>query len=269
MGIKGLNKLINQYAETALTQKHISEFCGSRVAIDSEILIHKFRTVDSDNSHIFGFINNIFWHLENGIVPIYVFDGAPNIAKQSNVLVKRFTYKEQMYRKVEELENKFLEQLDDMTNKNFDMTKNFDMSQEDNETRYEHTEHEHTEHEHTEHEHTELSPEINNTLDQLFKIQRKMSFMTVTKNHRNECKYLLKLMGIPFIVANEDAEALCVALQRKNLVDYIYTEDTDAIPYFVARLNEELEKSITSFKILRKGDTLDMVTVIDVKIIFT
>ena len=45
--------------------------------------------------------------------------------------------------------------------------------------------------------HTELSPEINDTLDQLFKIQRKMTFMTVTKNHRNECKYLLKLMGIP------------------------------------------------------------------------
>ena len=68
-------------------------------------------------------------------------------------------------------------------------------------------------------------------------------------------------------MANEDAEALCVALQRKNLVDYVYTEDTDAIPYFVASLNEELDLSSTSFKIFRKGDSQDMITVIDIKVI--
>ena len=108
MGIKGLNKLISQYAATALSQKHVSEFCGSRVAIDSEILIHKFRTIESKNSHIFGFINNVFWHLENGIVPIYVFDGAPNSAKQSNVLTKRFTYKEQILKKSKNSKLSFL-----------------------------------------------------------------------------------------------------------------------------------------------------------------
>jgi len=232
MGIKGLNKLISQFASSAISLHNIDEFCGSKVAIDGEILIHKFRTVESKNSHIFGFLNNIFWHLRHGIIPIYVFDGAPNIAKQTNVLSKRLSFKEHMYQKAEELENKFVEQLD-----NIDNTKSTSV----------------------------LSPEINDTLDQLFKIQRKMSFMTVTKNHRNECKYLLKLMGIPFIVANEDAEALCVSLHRKGQVDYIYTEDTDAITYFAASLVTS-GISTKNIKILRKGfESLDndMVTVID------
>jgi flap endonuclease-1 len=234
MGIKGLNKLISQYAASAITQKHISEFSGSKVAIDSEILIHKYRTVDSKNSHIFGFINNVFWNLENGIVPIYVFDGCPNIVKQTNVLTKRFNYKEQITCKIEELENKFVEQLDQL-----DLIDKKDSP-----------------------ESNVLGPEINDTLDQLFKIQRKLSFMTVSKNHRNECKYLLKLMGIPFIVANEDAEAFCVVLQRRGIANYVYTEDTDIIPYYIASFEHNFFSK--PIKVLRKGYLSSMVTVIDV-----
>lgn len=234
MGIKGLNKLINQYALSSISQQHISDFRGTKVAIDSEILIHKYRSIDSRNSHIFGFIKNIFWHLENGIIPIYVFDGCPSSAKQSNVLSKRFTYREQISRKVEELENKFEKQLDSIDN----------YSSKDNSL--------------------ELNPEINDTLDQLLKIQRKMTYMTVGKNHRNECKYLLKLMGIPFIVANEDAEAFCVTLQKKGIADYVYTEDTDIIPYFIASLEEKEQEQERPIKVLRKGYFNSMVTVIDI-----
>lgn len=235
MGIKGLNKLINQYAANAISQKHISEFCGSKVAIDSEILIHKYRSLDSKNSHIFGFINNIFWYLENGIIPIYVFDGYPSVAKQANALTKRFNYREQISRRVEELENKFVEQLDNIDK--------YPSEGKDS---------------------VELNPEINDTLDQLLKIQRKMTFMTVGKNHRNECKYLLKLMGIPFIIANEDAEAYCVTLQRKGIADYVYTEDTDIIPYFIASMEGLEQKQFRPIKIFRKGYLNSNVTVIDV-----
>ncbi len=242
MGIKGLNKLISQYAPSSISQKDISEFKGTKVAIDSEILIHKFRSVDSRNSHIFGFINNVFWHLENGIVPIYVFDGCPTNAKINNALSKRFVYKEQINRKVEELENKFVEQLDKF-DENDSIGQNI------------------------------LSPEINETLDQLNKIKKKISFMSVNKNHRNECKYLLKLLGIPFVVAEDDAEAFCVTLQKRKIADYVYTEDTDIIPYFIANMyNEQTNESSSdepileqsSLKILKKGYLNSMVTVIDI-----
>ncbi len=230
MGIKGLNKLINYYASSAISQKHISEFRGSKIAIDSEILIHKYRSIECKNSHIFGFLNNIYWHLENGIIPVYVFDGRPSNAKQNNVLAKRSISKEQINNKIEQLENKFIEQLDNINTNGITLECNI------------------------------LNPEINDTLDQLRKNQRRMNFMTVGKNQRNECKYLLKLMGIPFIAADQDAEAFCVTLQKKGIVDYVYTEDTDIIPYFIASLNPDEKVDI---KILRKGDSKSMITVID------
>lgn len=217
MGIKGLNKIINQYATSSVSQVNISEFCGSKIAIDSELLLHKFKSVESENSHIFGFLNNIFWYLKNGIIPVYVFDGSPNNAKQTNVIAKRSNYKEQLHQRVEEIENRMEE--------------------------------------HLENTHTSLgealSPEFNSLYDKLSKLQKKMTCMSVTKKHRNECKYLLKLLGIPYITANEDAEALCVVLHRKNLVDCIYTEDTDIIPYYIASMVNDNCDQLKPIRILR------------------
>ena len=241
MGIRGLNKLINQYAKNAFTEKTFSNLCGSKIAIDSEILIHKFKAHNNysginKNSHIHGFISNVFWHLKNGIIPIYIFDGAPSAAKRKNALTKRFSQKERIYNRIEELENIFLEQL------KFKEEQLESKSVEDS-----------------------VTPEMNNTLDELFKLKRRMESMTVTKNHKNECKYLLKLMGIPFVNANEDAEALCTALQHKKKVDYVYTEDTDALTYAAAQLNNEIPESGPI--ILKKGETPNTVIAIDLSVI--
>jgi flap endonuclease-1 len=199
MGIKGLNKIINQYAPEAISYVNISEFSGSKVAIDSELLLHKFRSNESDNSHIFGFLINILWYIKNGITPVYVFDGSPNIHKQNNAIFKRSSYKEQLYQKAGDIEDK-IEKHSEFNNNIGDA----------------------------------LGEEFNELCDKLYKIQKKMTCMSVSKKHRNECKYLLKLLGVPYIIANDDAEAFCVTLQRKGLVDYVYTEDTDIIPYYVA-----------------------------------
>ncbi len=238
MGIRGLNKLINQYANKSLSEKNISEFCGSKIAIDSEILMYKYRAGSkeqgtSTNSHIHGFINNVFWYLKHGITPIYVFDGIPNAAKKKNVLSKRYSNKERMFKRVEDLEDTFLEQLTHLENYTQDDT-------------------------------NPLSPEVNETLDQLLKLQRRLSVMTVTKNHKNECRYLLKLMGVPFINANEDAEALCVTLQQTNQVDYVYTEDTDALTYTAAQLTEVPESGPL---LLKRGSSIDTVITVDLGIL--
>jgi flap endonuclease-1 len=224
MGIKGLNKLIKNISPHAIEQVSAREFCGAKIAIDSELLLHKYKSNDTDNSHIYGFMNNIFWFLENGITPIYVFDGRPSVAKQENVLVKRSSYKEQINEKITNLKHKCIEQINNIEDSG------------------------------------SINSELDNTLDQLFKIQKKLSYMTVTKNHRNECKYLLKLLGIPFIVAHEDAEAYCVSLRKNGDIDYIYTEDTDVIPYVIGHMPDNHE----NVKILKKGTSLNTFTVVDV-----
>jgi flap endonuclease-1 len=247
MGIKGLNKIINQHVPEAIYQSDISNFKGSKVAIDSELLLHKFRSNESVNSHVFGFIINIFWYLKNGIIPVYVFDGSPNAAKQNNAIRTRSTYKEQLYQKAGDIESK-LEKHSEYDNNGAG---------------------------------NPLGEEFNTLYDKLYKIQKKMTCMSVSKKHRNECKYLLKLMGVPYIIANDDAEAYCVYLQRQGHVDYVYTEDTDVIPYYIASVMNDgnINKPIKYFKTTNysknpynlrkfsKTNKFDSITVVDVSLI--
>lgn len=234
MGIKGLNKLIQQFAESSVTTANIADFKNSIIAIDSEILVHRYRS-ELKNSHIYGFVNNVIFYLSNGIVPVYVFDGIPTAAKQEHVLQKRQYIREQIYNKATELEIKLEEQLDQLDD--FDQFDQFEV----------------------------LSPEINNTMDQLNKIKRKITYLTVGKNYRNECKYLLKLLGIPFVVANDDAEAYCAALYNNGLVDYVCTEDTDIIPYIIGGCDVSQSKVRSRpMKVLHNYNIGNMITVIDV-----
>ncbi len=226
MGIKGLNKIISLYANKSVSVQHISNFTNKKIAIDSEILIYQYRTNGDSNSHIHGFINNVFWYLKNGITPVYVFDGAPSVSKKNNVISKRYSVKEKIYQKAEEIEIKLFEKLDN-SNDEFKI----------------------------------LDKETNSILDDLYKVQKKIISFNVNRGHRHECKYLLKLMGIPYINASEDAEAMCVSLYYNSLVDYIYTEDTDAIVYSIAYK----DKKIGYPKILRKNYIPNMITVIDVE----
>ena len=57
MGIKGLKKLINTNAPDAILPFDIKTIKGKKIAIDSSILLYKYRYLyDSDNFHILGFI---------------------------------------------------------------------------------------------------------------------------------------------------------------------------------------------------------------------
>eukprot|EP00960_Hanusia_phi_P049457 759565-Hanusia_phi.AAC.1 len=62
----------------------------------------------------------------------------------------------------------------------------------------------------------------------------------VTKQHAEECKQLLKLLGVPTVDAPSEAEAQCAALARHGVVYASATEDMDALccgsPILVRRL---------------------------------
>jgi flap endonuclease-1 len=64
--------------------------------------------------------------------------------------------------------------------------------------------------------------------------------LRVTKQHNEDCKTLLKLMGIPTLDAPCEAEAQCAALCKAGLVFATATEDMDALccgsPILVRRL---------------------------------
>lgn len=61
------------------------------------------------------------------------------------------------------------------------------------------------------------------------KFQRRL--VKVTKEHAEEVKELLKLMGVPFVEAPCEAEAQCAALVKTGKVYATATEDMDALTF--------------------------------------
>ena len=101
MGIKNLKKIIQKHAPNAISDK--PSLYNQKIAIDSSILLYKFRyTYSDDNFHIQGFLYKVIDLLEKGIIPIFVFDGPPPEAKK-NTLDKRMETRTKMKERVNEL----------------------------------------------------------------------------------------------------------------------------------------------------------------------
>jgi flap endonuclease-1 len=122
-------------------------------------------------SHLMGMFYRTLRMVDNGIKPLYVFDGAPPKLK-SGELAKRFARK----------------------------TEATDAHEEAKET---------------------------GTTEDVEKFSRRT--VRVTREHNAECQKLLKLMGIPYIVAPTEAEAQCAVLARAGKVYAAASEDMDTL----------------------------------------
>jgi flap endonuclease-1 len=88
MGIKNLLKFLKNYKDVII-ERNINDYKGKRIAIDISILLYQviiaIRNSGSDLvnnkgeivSHILGLFNKTIILLNNGIIPVYVFDGKP------------------------------------------------------------------------------------------------------------------------------------------------------------------------------------------------
>ena len=104
MGIRNFNVIIKKHAKDSVTERPIQDYHGKRMAIDCSILLYKYRYAakQNENCHISGFMNRVKYYLSNGVVPVFVFDGAPPDAKK-NTLVKRQDLKKKISDKIETL----------------------------------------------------------------------------------------------------------------------------------------------------------------------
>src|SRR6266487_3726260 len=122
-------------------------------------------------SHLMGMFYRTLRIIDNGIKPLYVFDGAPPKLK-SGELAKRFQRKAVATEDLEEAKE-------------------------------------------------------TGTADDVEKFSRRT--VRVTKEHNQECQRLLKLMGVPYIVAPTEAEAQCAVLARAGKVYAAASEDMDTL----------------------------------------
>lgn len=122
-------------------------------------------------SHLMGMFYRTLRMVDNGIKPLYIFDGAPPKLK-SGELAKRFQRKQEATEGLEEAKE-------------------------------------------------------TGTAEDVEKFSRRT--VRVTREHNEECRRLLKLMGIPYIVAPTEAEAQCAVLSQAGKVYAAASEDMDTL----------------------------------------
>ncbi|KAI2624439.1 DNA-repair protein rad2 [Xylaria nigripes] len=122
-------------------------------------------------SHLMGMFYRTLRMVDNGIKPLYVFDGAPPKLK-SGELARRFQRKTEANENLEEAKE-------------------------------------------------------TGTAEDVEKFSRRT--VRVTKEHNVECQRLLKLMGIPYVIAPTEAEAQCAVLAKAGKVYASASEDMDTL----------------------------------------
>ena len=203
MGIKGLKKLINTNAPDAILPFDIKTIKGKKIAIDSSILLYKYRYLyDSDNFHILGFSSKIK-ELENlGAIPFFIFDGTPPKAKEK-VLSDRSDNRKKQKDRLEEISKELTKY------PNYQRVSEFIDSDND--------------------EPDEEIKIVKKLMAEENKIKKNL--LIVTKKHSIEVMEYLKDLGINFFQALGEAEKECSILQKTGKVDYILTEDTDSLAF--------------------------------------
>ncbi|KZT11965.1 PIN domain-like protein [Laetiporus sulphureus 93-53] len=186
MGIKGLTSLLVEHAPKSIEEHDIKTLFGRKVAIDASMSIYQFliavRQKDGElltndagetTSHLMGFFYRTIRMVENGIKPMYVFDGKPPELK-AGVLSKRLAKREEAKAEGEEAKE-------------------------------------------------------TGTAEEVDRFSRRT--VKVTREHNEECRRLLHVMGIPFVVAPSEAEAQCAELARGGKVYAAGSEDMDTLTF--------------------------------------
>lgn len=112
MGIHGLTKLLGDHAPSSMKENEIKNYFGRKIAIDASMSIYQFLiAVRSDGSqltnesgettsHLMGLFYRTIRMLDNGIKPVYVFDGKPPKMK-SGELAKRTERREEAQKQLD------------------------------------------------------------------------------------------------------------------------------------------------------------------------
>ncbi|KAF9435444.1 Elongation of fatty acids protein 2 [Entomortierella beljakovae] len=186
MGIHGLSRVIGDNAKEAMKEDDIKNYFGRKVAIDASMSIYQFmiavrqqdgQLLQNENgettSHLMGMFYRTLRMCENGIKPVYVFDGKPPTLK-SGELAKRTQKRKEANASKEEAE------------------------------------------------------EVGDQ-EAIDKFNRRT--VKVTPEHNEECKKLLRLLGIPYVEAPCEAEAQCAALAKAGKVYAAGSEDMDTLTF--------------------------------------
>jgi len=223
MGIQGLHKFLENNTNSGIKEVHYSKLQDKIVAIDTSIFIYQFasaikssvedlRTSDGRvTTHIHGILTKTLGMIKKKIKPIFVFDGKPPNLKQNTLdtrKVKKTNAKSEIKDVITKIKN---------TQKMLEPTPETPIQIE---------------------EHLENISKIKEYQEKLVKLQKKA--VSVSHIQMEECKEIIKLLGIPIIQAIEEADSQCAWLVKTGLAHYVASEDMDILTFGANRLIRKL-----------------------------
>lgn len=228
MGIKGLHKFLETNTKRGIKEISTRKLENKVIALDASIFIYQYSsairsTIDDlktsegkVTTHIHGILTKTLSILKKKIKPIYIFDGKPPDIKQ-NILDIRKSNKTvatdellQVQKKIIKLKKKLEitpETIEDIENQLSNINK---------------------------------LKELNDTL---IKLQKRT--VGVTSEQIDECKEIIKLLGIPIIEALEEADSQCAYLVKDDMAEYVASEDMDILTFGAKKLIRKLSAKET------------------------
>ena len=86
---------------------------------------------------------------------------------------------------------------------------------------------------------------LENAITEEDKIKYFKRSSVIYKEQWDQCKELLEMMGVPYIIAPEEADSQCAYLAKQGLVDAVFTEDMDILTFGAPKI----VRNLTSHKI--------------------
>jgi len=168
---------------------HLSSLKGKKIAIDTNLYMYKF--MYNNENYLNHFYNMIGKFRKYNIVPIFIFDGKPPKEKQKT-LEERKEVRIEREKKIEILKTK----IRSYSSQPEVVVKEKDINM------------------------VEIEKELN---------KLEAENVKVTRDKLGRTKELFKLMGIPFIQGDMEAELLSVKLCDLKIADCVMSDDTDVI----------------------------------------
>ena len=195
MGIKNLMKLIKDKSPNAITELDTSQFKNKKIAIDTSIILYQSVIAIKSKSNLVGPTGNSTSHILGILLKTLYY------LKINIIPVHIFDGKPP------ELKMKVLEDRFKIRQNAIDKLIEIDDKEKDKEKD----------------DKDELSD-----IDKLRLIKQSIS---ISQEEMSEVKEIVKLLGVPYIEAPQEADSQCAYLSRNNLVDYVASEDMDILTF--------------------------------------
>ena len=250
MGIRMLNKFLQDKCKNSITRINLSDLAGKKIAVDISIYLYKFL---SENALLENLYLMISIFREHDITPIFVFDGKPPVEKNDTIASRKktkTTAREEYYRLKQILET-IESDADAIATDDDGVIENSSTPTPTPTTIVEFDE--------------DTTIHIPSTTADIRTMMEKLKkkFVILKHEHIQNAKMLLQAYGMTYIESPGEADMLCAKLVSKNMVYACLSEDTDMFVYGCKRVLRYLSLSSWSailYDFQEIINTLDMTT---------